>query len=208
MQIHQADYVGSFVDPARCPQEHRPEYAFIGRSNVGKSSLINMLTGRKNLARTSSSPGKTQTINYFLIDDAWYLVDLPGYGFAKAAQQQRRQWAQMIDAYIRNRHNLVCLFVLIDSRIPPQQKDQDFIDKLGEAQIPFCLVFTKTDKNSQRETARNIQAFIDRMKLHWEYLPPYFKTSAVSKSGREELLELIEEYNLRFGSLAGEGTAE
>lgn len=204
MQVHSADYIGSFVDEASCPQDRRPEYAFIGRSNVGKSSLINMLTGRRNLARTSGSPGKTQTINYFLIDEAWYLVDLPGYGFAKAAQQQRRRWTQMIHAYIRNRKNLVCLFVLIDSRIPPQQKDQDFIDTLGEAQIPFCLVFTKTDKNTQRETARNIQAFIDRMKLRWEYLPPYFQTSAVSKSGRDALLELIEEYNLRFGSLAAD----
>jgi GTP-binding protein len=204
MQIHQADYIGSFVDPGSCPQDHKPEYAFIGRSNVGKSSLINMLTGRRNLARTSSSPGKTQTINYFLIDDAWYLVDLPGYGFAKAAQRQRRQWAQMIEAYIRQRRNLVCLFVLIDSRIPPQQKDLEFIDTLGEGQIPFCLVFTKTDKNTQRETARNVQAFIERMKLRWESLPPYFQTSAVSKTGRDDLLELIEEYNLRFGSVAGD----
>ena len=160
MNITSATYTGSFIALEKCPPPDKPEYAFIGRSNVGKSSLINMLTERKNLAKTSGSPGKTQTINYFLINESWNIVDLPGYGFAKVAQKQRRRWEQMIETYIRNRENLSCLFVLVDSRLTPQKKDLDFINKLGEWEIPFSVVFTKTDKNTQSETAKNIKAFI------------------------------------------------
>jgi GTP-binding protein len=203
MDIISAEYTGSYVDIAKCPPEDKPEYAFIGRSNVGKSSLINMLTHRKGLAKISGSPGKTQTINFFLINESWRLVDLPGYGFAKVAQKQRRRWEQMTESYIRNRRSLVCLFVLVDSRLSPQKNDLDFIHKLGQWQIPFAIVFTKTDKNSQRETAGNIRAFTDQMKTQWELLPPCFQTSAVKTSGREELLELISEYNIRFRAIAG-----
>lgn len=202
MHIQSATYTGSYADPQQCPPPERPEYAFIGRSNVGKSSLINMLTGKKNLAKTSSSPGKTKTINYFLINDSWNLVDLPGYGFAQVAQSQRRSWIQMTEDYIRNRKNLICLFVLIDSRLAPQKKDLDFVDKLGGWQIPFTLVFTKTDKNTQHLTAKNIKAFTGQMKKRWEFLPPYFQTSAIKGSGREAILDMIEDYNIRFGAIA------
>lgn len=202
MDITSATYTGSFVELEKCPAPDKPEYAFIGRSNVGKSSLINMLTEKKNLAKTSGSPGKTQTINYFLINEAWNIVDLPGYGFAKVAQKQRRRWEEMIETYIRKRENLVCLFVLVDSRLTPQKKDIDFVNKLGEWEIPFSVVFTKTDKNKQAETAKNIKAFMEQMKKHWEFLPQYFQTSAIKKSGRDAILELIEEYNIRFRAIA------
>lgn len=202
MRITSAAYTGSYPDVDQCPAADKPEYAFIGRSNVGKSSLINMLTGRKNLAKTSSSPGKTQTINYFLINGAWNLVDLPGYGFAKVAQSQRRRWEQMIENYIRRRKTLICLFVLVDSRLAPQQKDIAFINKLGTWEIPFTVVFTKTDKNTQSTTAKNIKAFLEQLKAHWEFLPPFFPTSAAKGSGRDAILDFIEEYNIRFGAIA------
>lgn len=205
MTITSADYIGSFVDPEKCPPDNIPEYAFIGRSNVGKSSLINMLTGRKNLAKVSSNPGKTQTINYFLINGSWNLVDLPGYGFAKVSAQHRKRWQTMIENYIRHRTNLVCLFVLIDSRLTPQKNDLDFVNQLGSWQIPFTLIFTKTDKNTQSETAKNIKDFTERMKSHWEFLPLYFQTSIVKKSGREEILDLVDEYNIRFRAIATKG---
>lgn len=202
MNISSATYIGSFVDVEKCPGPDRPEYAFIGRSNVGKSSLINMLTNKKGLAKVSGSPGKTQTINYFLINESWNLVDLPGYGFAKVSVQQRKKWEKMIEEYIRKRKNLVCLFVLIDSRHSPQKNDLDFVDQLGEWQIPFTIIFTKTDKNTQSQTAGNIKAFTEKMKSRWEFLPPYFQSSVVKKSGRNEILDLIEEYNIRFGAIA------
>lgn len=202
MNIQSAAYTGSFVDLEKCPKPDKPEYAFIGRSNVGKSSLINMLTNKKNLAKISSHPGKTQTINYFLINDSWNLVDLPGYGFAKVSAQQRSKWEKMIENYIRKRKNLVCLFVLIDSRHSPQKNDLDFVNQLGEWQIPFTLIFTKTDKSTQSEVAKNIKAFNEKMKSRWEFLPPYFQTSVVKKTGRDEILDLIEEYNIRFGAIA------
>lgn len=205
MDITSAEYTGSYVDIAKCPPEDKPEYAFIGRSNVGKSSLINMLTAKKALAKISGSPGKTQTINFFLINNSWRLVDLPGYGFAKVAQKQRRRWEQMTESYIRNRRNLVCLFVLIDSRLSPQKNDLDFIHKLGEWQIPFAIAFTKTDKSTQAETAKHIRSFATELKKQWEMLPPWFETSAVKRSGREALLELIAEYNIRFRAIAGGG---
>ncbi len=202
MNIQSATYIGSFVDLEKCPKADKPEYAFIGRSNVGKSSLINMLTNKKNLAKTSGHPGKTQTINYFLINESWNLVDLPGYGFAKVSVQQREKWEKMIENYIRKRKNLICLFVLVDSRLTPQKNDLDFVNQLGEWQIPFTVIFTKTDKNTQSETAKNIKAFMEEMKSRWEFLPPYFQTSIVKKSGRDEILELMEEYNIRFGAIA------
>lgn len=202
MNIINAEYTGSYVDLDKCPPATRPEYAFIGRSNVGKSSLINLLTGRKGLAKTSGTPGKTRTLNFFSIDESWWIVDLPGYGFAKTAQKQRRQWEQMIETYVRKRPTLVWLFVLIDSRLPPQKIDLEFVDKLGGWEIPFTLVFTKTDKSSQRDVARNIRAFTDNMKERWESVPQVFKTSTVKRTGRDSILELIEEYNIRFGALA------
>lgn len=202
MNITSSEYIGSYVELKKCPPPDKPEYAFIGRSNVGKSSLINMLTHRKNLARISSSPGKTQTLNYYLINETWYLVDLPGYGFAKVSQSQRKKWQTMITNYLQQRKNLTFLFVLIDSRHSPQQKDLDFIDQLGEWQIPFVLVFTKTDKISQREVSQNVKAFLERMKDHWESLPNYFLSSTVKNTGREAILDFIEEYNIRFGAIA------
>lgn len=202
MNIVSSAYIGSFVELDKCPPGSRPEYAFIGRSNVGKSSLINMLTSRKGLAKTSGTPGKTQTLNFFLINDAWYIVDLPGYGFAKRALKQRRRWEQMIETYIRKRKTLVWLFVLVDSRLPPQKIDLDFIAKLGMWEVPFTIIFTKTDKSTQSEVARNIRDFLGKMKEQWESLPPVFKTSTVKKTGGEEILELIEEYNNRFGAIA------
>lgn len=202
MNIITAEYTGSYMELDKCPPAKKPEYAFIGRSNVGKSSLINLLTGRKGLAKTSGTPGKTQTLNFFSIDESWWIVDLPGYGFAKRALKQRRQWEQMIETYVRKRPTLVWLFVLIDSRLPPQKIDLEFVDKLGAWEIPFTLVFTKTDKSPQRDVARNIRAFTDNMKERWESVPQVFKTSTVKRTGRDGILELIEEYNIRFGALA------
>jgi GTP-binding protein len=203
MNIVTATYTGSYVDLEKCPPPTRPEYAFIGRSNVGKSSLINLLTGRKALAKTSGTPGKTKTLNFFSIDDAWNIVDLPGYGFAKTALKQRRQWEQMIETYVRKRTNLLWLFVLIDSRLPPQKIDLEFVDQLGAWEVPFILVFTKTDKSSQRDVSHHIKAFTDDMKQRWESVPPVYKTSTVKRTGRDGILELIAEYNIRFGALAG-----
>lgn len=202
MKITSTDYIGSFVKTADCPSPDMPEYAFIGRSNVGKSSLINMLTGRRKLAHVSGNPGKTQTINFFRINESWNLVDLPGYGFAKVSQNQRKQWKKMIEHYIRERKNLVTLFVLIDSRHQPQKSDLEFINQLGEWRIPFVLIFTKTDKTKQRSVQQNIQAFFREMRKQWEFLPVYFLSSAVKGTGRASILEYIEEYNIRFGALA------
>lgn len=202
MKITTTDYIGSFVKTEACPPPDCPEYAFIGRSNVGKSSLINMLTGRKKLAHVSGTPGKTQTINYFKINNTWNLVDLPGYGFAKVSQTQRKQWKKMIDHYIKERENLVTLFVLIDSRHSPQKADMDFINILGEWNVPFTIIFTKTDKTNQQTVAKNVKAFFTEMKKQWEFLPAYFLTSAVKGTGRNAILDYIEEYNIRFGAIA------
>ena len=178
-----------------CPEPDKPEYAFIGRSNVGKSSLINMLTNQTKLAKTSGSPGKTQLINHFLINYDWYMVDLPGYGFAKVSQKQRAAWEKMIADYLKKRENLVCVFVLIDSRLKPQQLDLDFINQLGDWGIPFALVFTKADKITQREAAANVRAFIDKMKEEWEFIPQKFVTSSVKFHGRKDILNYIGELN-------------
>jgi len=195
MEIRSAKYLISSPKVENCPEPTIPEYAFIGRSNVGKSSLINMLTGQKSLAKTSNTPGKTQLINHFLINNEFYIVDLPGYGFAKVSQSTRAVWEKMIADYLQQRPNLVTVFVLIDSRHAPQPIDLDFLRKLGEWQVPFNVVFTKADKSTQRDAARNARLFIDTMKKEWEFIPQSFMTSSVKTLGRKAILSFIEEMN-------------
>lgn len=194
MTVKQAEYVVSSPSVEKCPKPDKPEYAFIGRSNVGKSSLINMLCN-KDLAKTSASPGKTKLINHFIINNEWYIVDLPGYGYAKISQAQRKQWEKMIEDYLRKRKNLVNVFVLIDSRHKPQANDIEFVNKLGAWQVPFTLVFTKADKEKPKAVERNVNAFLDALKATWEILPKYFITSAAKKEGKEELLKFIDDCN-------------
>jgi GTP-binding protein len=195
MIIRSAVYVISSPDYLQCPTPDRPEYAFIGRSNVGKSSLINMLVNNDKLAKTSRTPGKTQLINHFLVNDEWWLVDLPGYGFAKVSQTQRKKWERMIEDYLRKRPTLAMVFILIDSRHSPQKNDLAFVDTLREWQIPFCLVFTKADKENQRTVSQNVKAFLDKMRSTWQFLPQHFVTSTVKKMGRDKILSRIEEGN-------------
>jgi GTP-binding protein len=199
MEIIKSEYVISSPSVDMCPKADKREYAFIGRSNVGKSSLINAITNKKELAKVSGTPGKTQLINHFIITSAdqqqWYLVDLPGYGYAKRAKNVRKTWTKMIEEYIRKRENLVTLFVLIDSRHEPQQIDLDFVNSLGEWRIPFSLVFTKSDKTTQRETAANVRRFLEALGELWEELPPHFLTSAVKRTGIRQLLAHIAELN-------------
>lgn len=202
MDIISARYVISSATHKQCPPANKPEYAFIGRSNVGKSSLINMLTGQTKLAKTSATPGKTQLINHFEVADnvkkKWNIVDLPGYGYAKVSQKARNNWENMIESYIRKRENLVTLFVLIDSRHEPQPIDLAFIRQLGEWQVPFVMIFTKTDKNKPGATKRNVQEFLDALKEEWEELPPYYLTSATTRAGRDEILGYIAQLNNLF----------
>lgn len=193
--IKSAQFVISNSDVRKCPQDNRPEYAFIGRSNVGKSSLINMLTDKKRLAMTSATPGKTLLINHFLINDEWYLVDLPGYGYAKRSKSQSEKLQQIISGYVLGREQMTCLFVLIDCRHEPQKIDLEFIEWLGENGIPFSIIFTKADKLTRTALASNIAAYKKRLLEEWEELPPIFITSAESKTGREELLQYINEIN-------------
>lgn len=209
MQITKAVYLISSPSVEKCPQPDRPEYAFIGRSNVGKSSLINMLCNNAKLAKTSAAPGKTQLINHYEIESVatnqktktkWFLVDLPGYGYAKRAQKLRKQWTKMIEDYLRKRKNLLNIFVLIDARHEPQKIDLEFIDSLGEWQLPFTIVFTKADKEKPGAVERNVKLFFEKMKENWEFLPPYFVTSAVSKSGKNEVLKFIEDCNLDYAA--------
>jgi GTP-binding protein len=199
MEIISATYLISSPSVDQCPKADRPEYAFIGRSNVGKSSLINMLCNKKELAKISSTPGKTQLINHFDIlsgnKQKWYLVDLPGYGFAKRSQSQRKQWQKMIEGYIKNRENLTSLFILIDSRHSPQKLDLDFVNQLGDWQVPFALVFTKADKTTQKETATHVKEFLQSMRKNWEFLPPHFVTSAIKFTGAKQLRQYIGELN-------------
>jgi GTP-binding protein len=195
MEITTAKFVISNTDVTKCPEADLPEYAFIGRSNVGKSSLINMLTNHKGLAKTSNTPGKTQLINHFLVNDSFYIVDLPGYGFAKVSIVQRKQWEKMIETYLKQRMNLVTVFVLIDSRLEPQNADLSFLRNLGEWGVPFNIIFTKADKTTQRDAAKNARVFKDAMKEEWEFLPQSFMTSAVKHLGRKEILAFIEEMN-------------
>jgi GTP-binding protein len=205
MIIKSANYIISSPDYKQCPKPDRPEYAFIGRSNVGKSSVINMLCNNQKLAKTSSAPGKTQLINHFEVlssdeqkERKWYLVDLPGYGFAKVSQSSRRRWEQMIENYLRKRENLMNVFVLIDSRHSPQKIDLDFINQLGKWEVPFMIVFTKADKETQREVSKNVKSFLEAMRKSWQFLPQHFVTSAVKKMGREKMLTTIEELNEEF----------
>ncbi len=195
MEIKQALYLQSVVDWHKCPAPNLPEYAFIGRSNVGKSSLINMLTRNGSLAKTSSKPGKTQTINHFLIDNSWYLVDLPGYGYAGVSKALREKWTGMIDQYFMQRPNLQLVFVLVDSRLEPQKNDVDFINKLGEKGVPFSIIFTKTDKISNSQVQRNVQLFKNKLLETWEEIPTYFLSSAENGRGREEICNYIGEIN-------------
>lgn len=192
MNIRSATFVISNSKRTACPEDGLQEYAFIGRSNVGKSSLINMLTGVKDLAKTSSKPGKTLLINHFLINNAWYIVDLPGYGYAKISKSMRETVHKMITDYVTKREQLACLFVLLDSRHEPQEIDMDFLEFLGESGVPFAVIFTKTDKISQAEVGSNVRKFKEKMLETWEELPPIFQTSAEKKRGKEEVLDYIE----------------
>lgn len=191
MLIKDAQFVTSAATYKQCPESTLPEYAFIGRSNVGKSSLINMLTERKKLAKTSGRPGKTQLINHFLINDSWHLVDLPGYGWAKVSKSARAGFGKMIQDYLLNRPQLYCLFVLIDSRHPPQKIDLRFIEWIGVHQIPFALVFTKADKQSPNKTQQSVANYSKTLKKDWAELPPLFVTSSEARTGRGELLNYI-----------------
>ncbi len=195
MDIRKAEYVISNTDWRKCPDTRRPEYAFIGRSNVGKSSLINMLTQRKGLAKTSSKPGKTLLINHFNINDEWYIVDLPGYGYARIGKTGLEKLDRLIKGYILGRQQLTCLMLLIDSRLEPQKIDLDFMTMLAENGIPFAIVFTKTDKLSQRQWDMNLKAYKERLLQDWEELPPIFATSAEKGTGRDDVLGYIESVN-------------
>lgn len=195
MQIDSSVFIKSSPSIGDCPKEDVPEYAFIGRSNVGKSSLINMLTAQKKLAKTSAAPGKTRLINHFMINNEWYLVDLPGYGYAKIAQKQRQQLARLIDSYILKRSKLECVFVLLDSRHQPQESDLNFMHNLGENQIPFAMVFTKIDKLSKGQLDKNINLYRKKMLDDWEFLPEIFLTSATNQKGREAVLNYIKSIN-------------
>ena len=198
MIINEASFLISNTEYDKCPPPVLPEYAFIGRSNVGKSSLINLLAGRANLAKTSATPGKTQLINHFRINKAWYLVDLPGYGYAKISRTEREKWEKMIFDYLVNRPNLVCTFVLIDSRLEMQKVDLWFMERLAELEVPFNLVFTKTDKLKKNQIDATINRYLLQMKEYWEELPRHFVTSSEKGAGRVELLRAIEEYNQLF----------
>lgn len=198
MKINSAKFVISNTNYLKCPQPDMPEYAFIGRSNVGKSSLINLLVGRKNLAKTSGTPGKTQLINHFLINQTWYLVDLPGYGFAKIPKSIRKKWEGMINNYLLHRPNLVTTFILIDSRHEPQKADIDFIFWLGKKQLPFILLFTKTDKLPKSKLTANIELYKNFLLNEWEELPLSILTSAKAENGRNEVLQIIGDMNEEF----------
>jgi len=198
MKVEYANFISSHTNISQCPPADKPEYAFIGRSNVGKSSLINMLTGRNKLAKISQTPGKTQLINYFLINNLWYLVDLPGYGYAKVSKTSRVKWQKMIRSYLSKRQNLQCTFVLIDSRIPPQKIDIEFVNWLGEMFIPYVIVYTKIDKLKPLQLEQNVEKIQSSLLEHWEQLPRQFKSSSIKKTGRDEILEFIEGVNTNF----------
>lgn len=192
MEIKQAEFVSSETDVKKCPPAGKPEFAFIGRSNVGKSSLLNMLTSRKNLAKISNKPGKTQTINHFIINENWYLVDLPGYGYATVSKEKRAGFGKIIEQYILQRENLHCLFILLDARLEPQKIDLEFIQWSGEKEIPLCLVFTKADKLTKNQLQRNLAIYRKTLQKSWEELPAILVTSSTTRAGKEELLTFIE----------------
>lgn len=199
--IHSASFVKSSVETDKCPPPIYPEFAFIGRSNVGKSSLINMLVNKKGLAKTSASPGKTQTINHFIINEEkhpWYLVDLPGYGYAKTSKSERNKWGSFIRNYLDQRENLICTFVLLDFRIPPQKIDLEFMQWMGEQGLPFCIAFTKCEKLTELQKTIRFTAFAEELKKTWEELPQYFFTASVERMGRVELQEQIAAWRKEF----------
>ena len=200
MEISNAEFIVSNTDVKKCPPGHLPEYAFIGRSNVGKSSLINMLTGRKGLAMTSATPGKTMLINHFLINDSWYIVDLPGYGYARRGMKGQEQIRTIIEDYILEREQMTNLFLLIDSRLEPQKIDMEFMEWLGENGIPFSIIFTKADKLKGGRLKMNINAYIRELRKQWEELPPYFVSSSKDRMGRTEILDYIESINKEVNS--------
>lgn len=198
MIIKDAHFISSNSKIDKLPKDNLPEYAFIGRSNVGKSSLINALVQRRGLAKTSATPGKTIAINHFVVNNQWYLVDLPGYGYAKRSKKAREEWQVMLANYIKRRRNLIYTFVLVDSRIEPQNSDIGFMEWLGENQVPFCIVFTKADKLSKAELDKNVEAYKQRLLEDWEELPPVFVTSSETKLGRDEVLDFIERQNVEL----------
>lgn len=198
MDIKEAIYTGSYPSERHCPKDEKPEYAFIGRSNVGKSSLINMLCGKKELARVSNKPGKTQSLNYYLINKTWYIVDLPGYGYAKISKRKRFEWEKMIEGYLLKRNTLGCAFVLVDANVPPQNIDLEFINWMGKMQVPFVIVYTKTDKAKAGELSKNISAFRAELQKFWNELPREFVTSSTKKIGIDDILTFIEEVNSAF----------
>lgn len=198
MKIKSAEFVVSNSEVSKCPDSKLPEYAFIGRSNVGKSSLINMLTERKSLAKTSGRPGKTQLINHFLINQSWYLVDLPGYGYARVSKSAKKTFQKFITAYFEKREQMICAFVLIDSRHKPQAIDLEFMQWLGEHQVPFCIIFTKADKLKPKALERNINDYQAEMLQTWTEMPQFFISSSTNGSGRDEILEYIDNINEQF----------
>jgi len=197
MEVQTAYFVGSFPTETKCPRDNKPEYAFIGRSNVGKSSLINLLTKRNELARTSQKPGKTQSLNFFVINDTWYIVDLPGYGYAKISKTKRKEWERMIHGYLQRREWLQCSFILLDANIEPQPIDIEFINWMGESRIPFAIIYTKADKSKPLEVEENIKKIEAKLLEHWEELPPRFRTSARKGEGAQAILDFIDEINER-----------
>jgi GTP-binding protein len=199
MKITKAEFICSNTRVDLCPQDPLPEYAFIGRSNVGKSSLINMLVERKKLAKTSSTPGKTRLINHFKINNQWFLADLPGYGYAKVSKKERETFGKMIERYGKERSNLVCFFVLIDARLPPQQNDLDFMEWLGDNNLPFVIVLTKVDKINQTGKAKNLGLLKTELKKQWEELPLIFETSAEKGTGKDQVMKFIDETNQKLG---------
>ncbi len=202
MKIKSAEFIISNTNVAKCPKELLPEYAFIGRSNVGKSSLINMLVGHKKLAKTSGKPGKTQLINHFKINNQWFLVDLPGYGYAQISKSKRKSFQKFITDYFLKRQQLVCTFLLVDIRHEPQKIDLEFMRFLGENEIPFCIIFTKSDKLNNSKINKNLQVYRQQMlQSDWESMPQSFVTSATAKVGRDELLKFIQDVNLQVGGL-------
>jgi GTP-binding protein len=200
MEIQQISFVGSFMKEHQCPKDNLPEYAFIGRSNVGKSSLINMLSGRKDIAKVSNTPGKTQSLNFFRCDELWYLVDLPGYGYAKISKKQRAKWEQMIEKYLVTRSTLQVAFVLLDLRHKLQKVDLEFINWLGERHIPFVLVYTKADKLKRTTIEKQSELIESELLQHWHTLPQKFVTSARNKLGKEEILNFIDGLNQKFNN--------
>lgn len=196
--INEITFIKSCKEPEDYPKRFLPEYAFIGRSNVGKSSLINMLVNRKNIARTSNTPGKTQLVNFFLVNDSWYLTDLPGYGYAKRSKKARASWDKMISTYLLSRQNLINIFLLVDARHKPQELDTRFMKNLAENQLPFTIIFTKTDKLKPQELDKNLENYLTELSEEWEELPPYVISSAITWKGREEVLNIIRENNKLF----------